>query len=173
MTMAYTQLIMRHPDLSKVPPLSLPAGVTLRTHRSGDEKNWEEIIESAFEHHFDFDFLMNAGDYAPEKVLYLWKGGKAIATATAVENSRYPGEGWFRMVGVRKDSRGQGAGKQIALAALHSLKERGYKTAVLSTDDYRLPAIGLYLSVGFEPIYLDEEHKARWAEVMKQLNKGQ
>ena len=58
MTMAYTQLIMRHPDLSKVPPLSLPAGVTLRTHRSGDEKNWEEIIESAFEHHFDFDFLM-------------------------------------------------------------------------------------------------------------------
>ena len=93
MTMAYTQLIMRHPDLSKVPPLSLPAGVTLRTHRSGDEKNWEEIIESAFEHHFDFDFLMNAGDYAPEKVLYLWKGGKAIATATATiccRRSRIP-----------------------------------------------------------------------------------
>ena len=62
------------------------------------------------------------------------------------------------MVGVHKDAQGMGAGKRISLAALNSLKQRGYKTAVLSSDDHRIPAIKLYLSVGFEPVILDESH---------------
>ena len=57
----------------------------------------------------------------------------------------------------------------MAIAALHSLAVRGYKTAVLSTDDERIPAIKLYLSLGFEPIYTHESHKERWGKVMQAI----
>ncbi len=161
------QLIMRHPDISKVPELVLPEGFTLKSHEAGDEKEWERIIENSFGYHFDFDFLIKAGDYAPEKVLYILKDNKFIATTTAVENAKYAGEGWGRMVGVHTDSRGLGVGKMISVAALNSLKERGYKTCVLSTDDQRIPAICLYLSVGFLPVYEHESHKERWEKIFE------
>ena len=164
------QLIMRHPNITALPPLTLPEGMELHTHVKGQEKVWEEIIESAFGAHFDFDFLVKAGDYHPSYVLYLRYNGVDVATTTAVENAAYPNEGWFRMVGVRQDARGMGAGRLIALAALHELKDRGYKTAVLSTDDTRIPAISLYLSLGFEPVYSHESHKERWEKVFDVLN---
>ena len=167
--MEFKQLIMRHPDLAKVPHLELPAGYEIVTHAAGFEKDWEAIIESAFGHHYNFDFLIKAGDYAPEKVLYLRKDGRLIATTTAVEHQAFKGEGWFRMVGVHQDAQGMGAGKKIALAALKSLRDRGYKTAVLSTDDHRIPAIRLYLSVGFEPVMIDESHRERWKAVSEQI----
>ena len=48
---------MRHPDITALPPLELPEGVSLHTHREGDEKSWEDIIESAFGVHHDFELL--------------------------------------------------------------------------------------------------------------------
>lgn len=163
------QIIMRNPDISNLPPLILPEGMTLHTHRDGDEANWERIIESAFEKHFDFDLLIRLGGYQPEFVQYIEKDGVAIATATAVENPAYPGEGWFRMIGTHKDARGLGAGKLACLAALHSLRNRGYKSAVLSTDDERIPAIRLYMSLGFQPLMNHESHPERWKKIMEIL----
>ena len=73
------------------------------------------------------------------------------------------------MVGVHADARGLGAGKMIGLAALYDLRDRGYKSALLSTDEHRLPAISLYLSLGFEPVFTHESHKARWEKVFEQI----
>jgi len=171
MAMSVPQLIMRNPDITQTPRLVLPEGFSIHTHEEGREKVWEDIIQSAFQTHFDFDFLIKAGDYAPEKVLYLAKDGRDIATTTAVENSRYPGEGWFRMVGVHADAQGMGAGKLISRAALNALADRGYKSAVLSTDDHRIPAIRLYLSAGFEPVYEHESHPERWEKLFAILRK--
>lgn len=167
---ALPQLFMRHPNLEQLPPLALPHGFTLHNHIEGTEKNWETLIERAFGNHYSFDdFIRNGGGYKPEYVLYLSKDGKDIATATAVEKDIFPNEGWFRMVGVDPAARGLGAGRLIALAALHSLAARGYKTAVLSTDDDRIPALNLYYSLGFRPIFTHESHEKRWAAVLPRL----
>lgn len=163
------QLFMRHPDITLLPPLILPEGFTIHTHVEGTEQNWEEIIEKAFGSHFSFDFLRKSGDYKPDHVLYLCKNGIDIATTTAVEKDLFPGEGWFRMVGVVPEARGMGAGKLICLAALHALAARGYQTAVLSTDDHRLPAISLYLSLGFKPLFTHESHQQRWEKVLDKI----
>ena len=165
------QLIMRMPDLSDLPPLECTRGLVLRTHRDGDEAAWEQIIESAFEKHFDFDLLIRLGGYDPSYVIYAEREGRPIATATAVENPAYPGEGWFRMIGAHKDARGLGAGRLVCLAALHSLRDRGYKSVVLSTDDERIPALTLYYSLGFRPVYSHESHKARWDAVLPIITK--
>ena len=166
------QLFMRHPDITNLPKLILPEGMEIHTHVEGTEENWEDLIESAFGTRYSFDAcIRGGGDYKPEHVLYLSKEGKDIATTTAVEKDWFPGEGWFRMVGVRADAKGLGAGRIIALAALHALAKRGYKTAVLSTDDYRIPALNLYYSLGFRPIYTHESHEERWNKVMPQLKR--
>ena len=166
------QLFMRHPDLTKLPPLVLPEGFTLHTHEPGMEPVWEELIEKAFGNHYAFDAVISSADnYDPSQVLYIAKNGVDIATTTATEKEWFPGEGWFRMVGVAPEARGQGAGRMIGLAALHTLAKQGYKTAVLSTDDFRIPALGLYFSLGFEPLMNHESHPARWEAVMKKLVK--
>ena len=173
MTQALPQLFMRNPDLSALPRLSLPEDLLLHTHREGTEAAWEKLIEDAFGTHFSFDSaIRNAGDYRPEYVLYISRRGRDIATTTAVEKDIFPGEGWLRMVAVSPEARGAGVGKLIVLAALHSLAERGYKTAVLSTDDFRLPAIRLYLSLGFQPLCNHESHKARWQKVFSEIQKA-
>lgn len=166
------QLIMRHPDICSLPELILPEGFEVCHHREncGMEAMWESIIRSAFQRDFSFDFLLKAGGYKPEYVLYLLRGGIPIATASAVEHHDHPGEGWFRMVGVHADGQGMGAGRMIALAALHALRARGYTSALLSTDDWRIPAISLYLSLGFEPLYTHESHSQRWREVFKVMD---
>ena len=172
--MSLPQLIMRNPDITTLPALILPDGFELFCHKEGCgmEAIWEDIIESAFDSKFTFDFLIKAGGYEPSRVLYLSYNGKPIATASAVENQNYPGEGWYRMVGVKSDARGIGAGKMIALAAMHELCRRGYGSAMLSTDDHRIPAISLYLSLGFEPFYTHESHKERWEKVFKVIEKS-
>ena len=164
------QLIMRHPDITNLPALELPENLTLHTHEKGMDESWENLIEKAFGIQFSFDqCIRNGGGYKPEYVLYINKDGKDIATTTAIENEKYPGEGWFRMVAVSPEARGIGAGRMITLAALHSLAQRGYKTVVLSTDDERIPAISLYLSLGFKPVYSHESHKARWDKIFETI----
>lgn len=169
--MSIPQLFLRKPDMKNLPPLVLPEGFALHSHVDGTEDAWEELIEAAFGTHYSFEkIIRNGGGYQPEYVLYISKDGKDIATATAVEKADFPGEGWFRMVGTRPSARGQGAGRLVLIAALNSLAARGYESVVLSTDDHRLPAIALYLSLGFEPIFLHESHEERWKTVMEQLN---
>lgn len=166
--MSVPQLFMRKPQMDDLKPFALPEGYALHSHIEGQESNWEDLIEEAYGVRFSFEeCIRNAGGYKPEYVLYISKDGKDVATATAVEKETFPGEGWFRMVGTRPSARGMGAGRLVLNACLHSLAARGYKSVVLSTDDNRIPAIKLYLSLGFEPIYTHESHKERWEKVME------
>ena len=63
-----------------------------------------------------------------------------------------------------------GAGPAGLTAALYALRDRGYTSALLSTDDYRIPAISLYLSLGFRPLFTHESHKERWRAVLKAIS---
>ena len=168
--MSIPQLFMRHPDIASAERLALPEGIMLCTHTEGNEAEWEELIERAFGTYYSFDkVIRNGGDYSPERVLYLRYNGKAVATVTAVEKDDFKGEGWFRMVAVDPDIRGRGLGKLITLEALKLLAERGYKTAVLSTDDERLAAINLYYSIGFRPLITHDGHEERWEKLMPHI----
>ncbi len=165
-----TQLFMRNPDISGLPPFALAQGMALHTHCDRYENSWNKLIERTFGQGYDFNsFIVEKGGFRPEYVLYLSHKDKIIATATAVENSLFPGEGWLRMVGVDPEARGMGAGRLITLAAMHSLAAREYSSIVLSTDDERIPAINLYYSLGFRPIFKDAGHKERWEKIMPQI----
>jgi mycothiol synthase len=68
--------------------------------------------------------------------------------------------------------RGLGLGRAVCTGVVRYLVDRGYANVVLYTDDWRLPAIGLYLSMGFEPQMTRMDMPERWRRVQEQLEVG-
>jgi len=164
------QLKLRHPDLSKLPPLELPAGITIHSEQADSAAVWEEIIEDSFGAHHDYEKTMRErSGYRPEGVFFAALDGVDSATAAAILRDEHPGYGWIHMVGARSSARGHKLGYYVVLAALHDMAERGFTMAGLTTDDFRLPAIKTYLSLGFEPWMEHESHPGRWEAIYEKL----
>lgn len=108
-------------------------------------------------------FLGDPGVNA-EGVFFLVTGDEYVATAT---DKRLPGSdiGYLHMVTVAPLYRGRRLGRWISVAALRHMRTRGCQQAVLDTDDYRLPAIGTYLALGFVPDILSPDHPGRWRKI--------
>ena len=71
------------------------------------------------------------------------------------------------MVACKPEFRGLGIGTRLNTEAVRTLFRAGMKTAYLTTDDFRIPAIKSYLRAGFYPDIKDEEHRARWEAIME------
>ena len=67
------------------------------------------------------------------------------------------------------DRRRLGLGRAVCTAVARFHVERGYPAVSLFTDDWRLPAIGLYLSLGFEPDMHREDMPGRWDAIRAKL----
>ncbi|PUA36160.1 hypothetical protein C8Z91_27340 [Paenibacillus elgii] len=165
----YPKLVMRKESLADLPALSCPAGYTIRSFQPGDESRWESIIRQSFEREIAFGHKIGDLPYfQPERVLFICSGDIPAATATAWE-TKLPGErcGYLHMVGALPDHSGRGLGYAASLAALHRMRAEGQTQAFLETDDFRLPAIKIYLKLGFTPVYLHELHRPRWERVLR------
>jgi predicted dehydrogenase len=166
-----SQLVMRYPDTAKLPSIVLPDGYAIHTERKDSIPAWESIVESSFgKPAFYSDKIITRPGYCPERVYFVSIEGKDVATATSYNHKDYPGEGFLHMVATHREAMRKGAGKLVTLAVLHGLKDFGMTSCVLTTDDFRLPAIKMYLSIGFMPVIENEHMKERWRKVMEQLN---
>jgi ribosomal protein S18 acetylase RimI-like enzyme len=190
------QLRMWRPHLDDLPPLEPPAGYRLRTYRPGDERAWARIMESEGgigrewsvekvrerlidRPQFEEDGLYFAtaeGGAAGERVATAdGAGDPLVASACAWRAGPEAGPlGNVHMVCALPAYRGLGLGRLVTLAVLHHLRRRGFRSADLSTDDFRLAAIKTYLGLGFVPQYLTDtdrldDHEARWSAVFARL----
>lgn len=164
------QLYMRR-DLEDLPPMILPEGMSFHTQDEQSAAVWEAMISESFGFPVSYEKVIVEGDgFRPENVFFLCENGQEIATTTAAEKAQFPGEGWLRMVASLPSAQGKGAGRLVCLRALYALKEEGYPSVVLSTDDFRLPAIRMYLRLGFQPLMTHESHPERWEKVFAELN---
>ena len=76
------------------------------------------------------------------------------------------------MVACKDEYRGQGVGTRLNVEAVRALHRAGMKTAYLTTDDFRIPAIRSYLRAGFYPDIIDDEHRARWDAIFEIIDSG-
>lgn len=164
------QLVMIRPDLENLPPLRLPPYYAIHSGCKESIPAWEDIVESAFGWHADYAEKTNRPGLTPERVLFVQIHGRDVATAASYDHKDYPGLGFLHMVAAHKDAMGMGAGRLAVLGVLHGLSAYGVKGAVLTTDDFRLPAISLYLSLGFQPVENDEEMRERWNAIRQALS---
>ena len=163
------QLSMLRPNMEGLAPIELPLGYELHTGRADSAPVWEEIIRDSFKMEFSYEKELDYPDCGPENCWFVSIDGEDVATAASYTKPEVPDTAFLHMVAAHSKALGKGAGKLAVLAVLRGLKEKGVGQCRLFTDDFRIPAIGLYLSVGFEPVIDDEEMKDRWAAVMEKI----
>lgn len=101
--------------------------------------------------------------------------GKPVATASAIHNPRatrfyFPFGGEVGYVTVDPAHRRRGLGRLVVARAVGRLIEAGYRHIFVGVQGWRLPALQLYLSLGFVPLLHNEELLPRWRRICKQLD---
>ena len=75
----------------------------------------------------------------------------------------------MRKVAIVPKMQGIGLAKPLVSLILCRLKELGYTRAHLTTEEPRLTAINLYLDLGFVPEVRNDDDRATWQRVRRQL----
>jgi len=162
------------PSLARLPEAAVPAGYTIRTYQPGDGAAWCRLINDAI-----------GGEYTEERVeqemsgapglepadLFFAVSGEVVAGTAWARRARHGPErmGYVHMVAVASEHRGRGLGRALVVSVLRRLREVGVAGAMLETDDVRLPAIRLYLALGFRPELTHDSHAERWRRVRREL----
>ena len=159
----------------KMPESKIPDGYALRGYRPGDEDTWLETLNAGdFGSAWDrprFDEFMTGPERKDGSVVAA-NGDRIVAATFASVDVGADCTGRVDFVVSHPDVRGLGLGRAVCSGVVRYLVDRGYDRVVLYTDDWRLPAIGLYLSMGFEPQMTREDMPARWQRTMEQLEVG-
>jgi mycothiol synthase len=169
-----THIMMRRPHLFNIPEIPpLPEGYILRAFK--DESNLASLastLSAAFNEPWSEERVRHKLTEASDvKAVYTvtWKG-KIVATASSrwlLE--RFPVSGYVHWVGTHPDHTRRGLSSALMAQLLYDFIDRGYKDAVLETDDFRIPAIRTYLKFGFIPVYelSGEDHRYRWSAIFQ------
>ncbi|MBI4552412.1 MAG: GNAT family N-acetyltransferase [Candidatus Latescibacteria bacterium] len=168
------QLRMRRPHFDRLPGYTLPEGYTLRTYRPGDEAAWAAIMNTGIGSGWTAELcaqkLTSLPQFRPDGLFFVTYDGQPVGSACAWPDAPDRLDiCQLHMVCVVPEHRGKGLGRSVTLAVLHYMRDQGFQETYLLTDDDRLPALKEYLDLEYEPVYLDDSHRARWARVISQL----
>lgn len=172
----HTPQLVLHRELENLPEVELPEGYNIRHYQPGDKTAWDNIIRDSFQNNnWDFNKGMRK-DYAfrPERVIFVCYGDEPVATASAWYKPEWGKDtGYIHMVGTISSHTGKGLGYQATLAALYRMVDEGRKSVVLTTDDFRIPALKTYIKLGFKPLLIHENQRERWKDVFRTIGKPQ
>jgi len=112
----------------------------------------------------------NDAQYNPDNLLLIYEDTTPIAAAAAWQTLLGSKKtGLVHMVGVDRKYQGRGLGRVITLLVLRRLKERGFHSVMAATEDFRIPALSLYLSLGFKPVCRNRLDALRWKKVLSRI----
>ena len=156
------------PSVTKLPP-----GYILRQVTLDDRHSYEQTFATAFDDPSPFGDLMKHtlpdGFFVVEHI----PTGTVVAASTAAiyEKSQHPDGHSLQWVVAHSDHRGTGAGQATIAAATKVLADTAPKYSYLSTDDFRIPAISIYLKLGWRPLLFEDSQFRRWARIFEILRK--
>jgi GNAT superfamily N-acetyltransferase len=173
--MGQPQLEMERAGLDGLPEVATPAGYGLRTYRPGDAPAWCRLVNEGIggewtEERFEDELRRGRGSQSDD-IFFAEAAGDAVGTAWALREADSSSDaGWVHMVAVAPEHRGRGLGRALVTCVLRRLRLLGLGRALLRTDDFRLPAIMVYLKLGFRPLLTHESHRERWRQVYCKLH---
>jgi mycothiol synthase len=171
------QLRMVWPPGRRPPRLPrVPAGYRLRTWREGDAAGYRAVMLSAG---FDPWPEENVGKVLtsalPEGLFFVVHEatGRIVATTVACHNpiDHHPFGGELGWVAVDPPHRGRRLSAVTNAATVRRFLRAGFTNIYLRTDEFRLPALRLYLDVGFVPFLFQDDMEGRWRTVFKDLKR--
>ena len=156
---------------------TLPRGYTYATHDESYIDKWISVMDGAIGSEWTsekfYKSMLDLPGLSPEGIFYVLNdNGEAVATAAGVcDHGGDIGTGQLHMVAVHISCRGMGLGAPISAKAANYLHASGMKKIMLTTDDFRLPAVKVYLNQGYIPVLYDESMLERWKEMAKQTGR--
>jgi len=172
------QLRMLWPNdrLQSPPPVTIHSDYELRVYRPGgeDEAGWYRLMELAGFGIWDearlapifARILPNGWFFAVHR-----ETGVLVASAMACHEPRplHPFGGALNWVCGDPAHAGKGLGTSVCGLVTARLLAAGYENVYLLTDDFRLPALSIYLKLGYRPFLFAPDMKERWQAVYTQL----
>ncbi len=178
-------MVISAPGVLDVPDAGVPTGYTLRPYREGDEVTLAAALQAVGFRDCGVDRVLDTladSDRRIGSAVVEFGGGIVASTfASRMASDQIspvtgkPGEplreGVLDYVATHPDHQGRGLGRATCTAVSRYLVAQGCKMVSLLTDDWRLPAIHLYLSLGYEPVMNREDMPERWVGVRRELEK--
>jgi ribosomal protein S18 acetylase RimI-like enzyme len=167
-------LSMLLPDLSAVPPIRIPPGYYSASLSPGHEIDYARVMSRSLVAEADANWFSRTFNddpaYNPDNLLLIYEDTTPVAAAAAWQKpSEAKKTGLVYMLGVDRDYQGRGLGRIMLLLVLHRLKDRGFHKVLAITEDFRLPVISLYLSLGFKPQYRNRLDALRWKKALRRV----
>jgi mycothiol synthase len=155
------------------PVVPEPSGeFVLRTYRDSDEVDYRDLVENTFGHRFELDYWLERVVDDGFVIVEHEPSGKIAATCMAARypTERYPDGGNLGWLAARSEFQGNGLGFIVSAAVTKCLVDEGFTNIFLETDDWRLPAIAIYLKLGWTPNPFSVDMASRWSDVERQLS---
>ena len=158
-----------------VPPVvAMPKGYEMRQLGPEDTASYLELMHSAGFSDWNSETVVRVTrGVLPGGYFVVQHGNAGRIVATAIANhcpaERHPFGGELGWVAVAPRHRGKNLGKAVCSAVVRRFLQAGYRRIYLKTDDFRLPAVKLYLRLGFQPHYYKKEMRDRWEQIFQKL----
>ena len=164
MTQAKQQLEMVRYGNSQVEVPELPAEYSLRQYSERDRASYWKLFAEVFQTASRLDNLRTAALPDGFFVVRHEPSATVVASSVAADYQRegHSETGSLQWVMADSSHGGKGLGKATVAAATSRLAVAGYERVYLSTDDWRLPAIHVYLSLGWQPLIYAPDMEQRW-----------
>ena len=165
--------------LTDPPEVRVPEGYALRTHQRGDEAAWRTIQNPVepVPPQLDLDQLLKRylSLVLPNGLFFAihLASGEAVATAGALHSTRdgmFPFGGELGWVATLPAHQSKGLGTAVSAAATRRLIGAGYESIRVGTQDQNLPAIKVYLRLGYVPYLYASDMAERWRQICAELN---
>lgn len=163
-------MTMRRDRLLRLSGTRVREGYELRRCREGDSDGIACVLDASG---FQGWTAGRVADYLAEPER--GAGSRVVARGPRIVASTFASWQELGRIGVldyvacHPEHRGRGLGRAVCLGVLRFFAGRGYESVTLLTDDVRLAAIALYLSLGFAPDMTRDDMPGRWEKIMRRL----
>ena len=179
------RMVIEREAVLQLPDIVVPTNYALRPYRSGDVASWADALrQGGFTDWTEarvLDYLKDAERSEGSSLAEF--DGRVVAATFASRFGNQPHNpsdvvsepsniGVLDFVVTHPEHRGRGLGKATCTAVARFLVSRGCATIELGTDDWRLPAIHVYLSMGFRPVMNRNDMPGRWDAVIEKLKES-
>jgi len=167
------QLEMVRPSRRHAPVPPSPLGYTVRPFRDGDEAAYADLFQLAWP---DRGTLTHTRAHAlPGGFLVLEHDATALLVASCVafapESPAHPADGSLGWLVVDPAHGARGLGTILAATTTNTLVDQSYALPWLGTEDNRLVAIRIYLSLGWQPNLYADGMLERWKAIFARLGR--
>jgi len=168
------QMLWPKDRLDSPPSPVLPRGYALRQYRPEDVNQYIKLMARAgFEDWTEERVNRQIRTIIPGGFFVIEHKRSRRLVATAICNhspdALHPFGGELGWVAGDPEHRGKGLGLAVCAAVVARFIAAGYEEIYLRTDDWRLPAIKVYLKLGFRPLYFTDGMAERWQRVCEKL----